>query len=282
MVKDYIFVSDYFSEEIQGGGELNDDELIKCLSKKNNITKVKSVNVNIDFLKQNKEKNIIISNFIFLPQQSKFFLEQNCNYVLYEHDHKYLSTRNPASYPNFLAPKESIINRSFYKNARSVFCQSSFHEEMIFKNLNLNNIENLSGNMWSDIALGLLEKYLIKEKRNKYSIMQSPINHKNTNASVLFCKYKSYNYELIKPLDYHNFLDKISNNQALVFFPKTPETLSRIVVECRMMGMKVITNNLVGATYEPWFTKKGKDLISLMKERKDIIIKKVQGSFAND
>ena len=48
------------------------------------------------------------------------------------------------------------------------------------------------------------------------------------------------------------------------------------------MGMKVITNNLVGATYEPWFTKKGKDLISLMKERKDIIIKKVQGSFAND
>ena len=46
-----------------------------------------------------------------------------------------------------------------------------------------------------------------------------------------------------------------------MFFPKTPETLSRVIVESRMMGMSVITNNLVGATKEDWYALKGEELI---------------------
>ena len=282
MTKNYIFISDFFSEELQGGGELNDKELISSLSEKNSVIKIKSAGVDIDFLKKNKNNNFIISNFTFLSEKSKLFLQQQCKYVIYEHDHKYLRTRNPSSYPNFVAPKENIINHSFYKSAKYVFCQSSFHKKIINKNLNLNNIENLSGNMWSDKTLQLLEEHSTKEKKDKYSTIESPIAHKNTKASILYCKHKKYNYELVRSSDYHAFLDQISNNQTLVFFPKTPETLSRVVVECRMMGMKVITNNLVGATYEPWFAKKGKDLVSLIKQRKNEISTKIEGSFKDD
>ena len=41
-------------------------------------------------------------------------ITKNLNYVIYEHDHKYLDTRNPAVYKNFIAPKESIVNLSEY------------------------------------------------------------------------------------------------------------------------------------------------------------------------
>jgi hypothetical protein len=60
----------------------------------------------------------------------------------------------------------------------------------------------------------------------------------------------------------------LSNNDKLVFFPKTPETLSRICVEARMMGMKVITNKNVGASYEDWFPLKGTEMINFMKNKR--------------
>jgi|TARA_B100000282_G_scaffold296836_1_gene280382 hypothetical protein len=275
----YVFVSDFFSDEILGGGELNDQEAISILSKKNDVIRIKSQKVDLSFLKKNIKKKFIISNFILLSNDCIKFLQENCKYIIYEHDHKYLVGRNPSIYPNFLAPKQSIINHSFYKNACSVFCQSGFHKNILQKNLQINNLVNLSGNLWSDDTLDILEKHSAKQKVQKASIMLSNIKHKNTKASVLYCEKKSIDYELIPSLGYHDFLSAMSNNDKLVFFPKTPETLSRIVVECRMMGMKVITNKLVGASMEPWFKLKGKDLILFMKNKKNDILLKIEEAF---
>ena len=76
-------------------------------------------------------------------------------------------------------------------------------------------------------------------------------------------------------MPYRLFLERIGANDTLLFLPKTPETLSRIVVEARMMGMKVITNARVGATKEEWFKLKGKELIDLMKQKREEIPSKV-------
>ena len=61
--------------------------------------------------------------------------------------------------------------------------------------------------------------------------------------------------------------------------PTTPETLSRLVVEARMMGMSVITNHLVGASYEPWFELKGKELISYVNEMRNSIPQMIMDGF---
>jgi len=57
--------------------------------------------------------------------------------------------------------------------------------------------------------------------------------------------------------------------------------LSRVVVEAKMMGVKVITNNLVGATSEQWFKKTGVELIQEMRNKKntiaELVIKKLEG-----
>ena len=37
--------------------------------------------------------------------------------------------------------------------------------------------------------------------------MNSNIGHKNTIDAVRFCKYKNYDYELINPCPYEEFLD---------------------------------------------------------------------------
>ena len=275
----YVFIADFFADQVPGGGELNNEELISILREDHDVKKVNSHLVSKQYLESNLAAKYIISNFINLSEECKKYLIENCKYIIYEHDHKYLIDRNPALYKDFLAPNERIVNFEFYQNALAVFCQSSFHQEIVYKNLKLDNIKSLGGNLWSLASLENIRNFTKKEKLDKYSIMDSAIPHKNTYETRRYCELKKIKYELIPSLKYLDFLDRISNNNTLVFFPKTPETLSRIVVEARMMGMRVVTNKLVGATKEEWFRLKGEDLISAMGNKRDEIVNNVIRAF---
>ena len=113
-----IFIADFFVEEVAGGGELNNDELVNLLRERGHeVIKYKSRAIKPSLLNAfDANTKFIISNFIQLPEESKRIFETNKNYVIYEHDHKYVKTRNPADYKDFIAPKEEIINYDFYKN----------------------------------------------------------------------------------------------------------------------------------------------------------------------
>jgi hypothetical protein len=269
-------VSDFFLSDILGGGELNDHELCHILSSMGrDVTKIKSHQVSDNFLKEEKNSCFIISNFINLSPSLVNLLSEEHKYVIYEHDHKYLKSRNPAIYKDFIAPETEIINYSFYKNAKAVFCQSSFHEGIIKKNLDIDNIINVSGNLWSLNSLKTIGHLARRPKRNEFSIMNSNIPHKNTREACFYCEKKGLKYNLISSKSYEEFLSLLSNNEKFLFLPKTPETLSRVVVEARMMGVKTITNKNVGASYEPWIKLKGQELISIMKNRRNEIPNKV-------
>ena len=108
-----------------------------------------------------------------------------------------------------------------------------------------------------------------------YSIMDSSIGHKNTFDAVKYCEFNDFEYELIPALEYQHFLERLGANKSLVFLPKTPETLSRIAVEARMMGMSVVTNKNLGASKEGWFSLKGIDLINVMRNKRNEIPKKI-------
>jgi hypothetical protein len=59
-----IYISDFFAEEILGGGEFNDNELINIfISKEINVIKFKSIQLNEEILNDYKNNHFIISNF---------------------------------------------------------------------------------------------------------------------------------------------------------------------------------------------------------------------------
>ena len=206
-----------------------------------------------------------------MSPESKHFLAEEAQYIIYEHDHKYLQTRDPSVFEDFRAPESAIINRKFYKNAAAVLCQSNLHTEIVRKNLGYDNIINLGGNLWSKEILNFLESLSLGKKENKISIMQSTNPIKNTRDAVMYCEVKKINFDLIPSQPYKNFLTSLGRNDTFIFFPKTAETLSRVVVEARMMGMTVITNKLVGALSEDWFELKGNELIDVMREKRKTI-----------
>jgi len=267
---DILFIADFFVNQILGGGELNDDVLMNKLRHRGHtVRSTHSHKVSdLDLL---HSKHTIVSSFAHLIESYQKIL-QGRNYIIYEHDHKYLANRNPNVYPNYQAPKEHIINREFYANAKAVLCQSNFHAEIVRKNLELDNIISLGGNLWSEEHFVLLGKLSKQPKTDTYAIMNSPVFHKNTQEAVQYCEALGLDYALIPPSDSTTFLSELGRHTTLVFLPKTPETLSRIVVEARMMGMKTRTTNNIGAIHEEWFSKKGLDLIEYMRYRQEEII----------
>ena len=276
----FIFIADFFVEHVLGGGELNNEQCIEILSSQGyTMEKIQSHLVTPSFIENNKENKFIIGNFINIKPDSMQKL-LNTDYVIYEHDHKYLTTRNPALYMNFKAPKEHIANYEFYQKAKKVFCQSQFHLEIVQRNTGLQNLVNLSGNLWSSSSLKVLEKISKKPKEAKCSIMDSAIPHKNTHEAVNLCIVKNLDYELIQSAVYEEFLEALGANEKFVFLPQTPETLSRVAVEARMMNMSLITNNLVGATKEDWFKLKGVELIEEVRTMRNripnLIVKALQ------
>jgi GT2 family glycosyltransferase len=283
MNKKVIFVADFFVDQVVGGGELNNEELIKLLRESDfTVEKRRSHTADLNFIKQNLKSFFIISNFIHLHQDCRNFLSKNANYIIYEHDHKYLASRNPATYSYFQAPVAELRNYFFYKNAQKVVCQSHFHKEIIEKNLQTDNVVTVAGNLWSVATLDYLRHMATQPKEEKVSIMDSPIPHKNTAKAQIYCDSKKLDFELIEDNNPIKFLQKLGKNKTFIFFPGTPETLSRIVVEARMMGMSVKTNNLVGAAHEEWFSLKGEELVDFMLGKRDeilqLFITEIEGS----
>ena len=276
----FVLITDYFVEEILGGGELNDSCLCDLLEKrKHDVIKIKSQNVNLDFIKNNKDCFFVVSNFVQLSKDSKAELQKS-KYIIYEHDHKYLRNRDPSQYKDYTAPRSALVNMAFYRAAVAVICQSKYHAEIVYKNTKLNNIKNIGGNLWSDNVLDLMEELLATKKRSCFSIVDSPIPHKNTNGAVHYCQKRQEEHELISG-DYHSFLKQMAANDKLAFFPMTPETLCRVVVEARMLGVEVHTNSRVGATSEDWFRLGGKELISLMRRKRGEIVDTIIDIFQN-
>tara|TARA_A100001515_G_C4570094_1_gene209458 strand:- start:190 stop:1032 length:843 start_codon:yes stop_codon:yes gene_type:complete len=272
----FVFIADAFVHQIGGGGEINNEEFINsCLKRDIEVKKINSHLVTLDFLKANKKYVYIIGNFVNLSDECKGFISEKLNYIIYEHDHKYMRSRNPGFYKNFVCPKEQLVNVGFYQNAKKTLCQSSFHKDIIGKNINLDNLLSLSGNLWSIKSLEHIRKISKEQKQDAYSIMYSPIPHKNTKQAMAYCAHKKIKYEIVANSNYEQFLSSLGANKGFVFFPMTPETLSRVVVEARMMDMAVITNKKVGATYEPWFEMKGEQLIDYMINKREEIVQTI-------
>tara|TARA_B100001094_G_C18126241_1_gene769645 strand:+ start:76 stop:921 length:846 start_codon:yes stop_codon:yes gene_type:complete len=265
------FLADFFVEDgINGGGELNNEELIKLLIKKGNqLEKYHTHGLTIEKL-PDKNTKLIVGNFIALSQETKDYIAENYSYIIYEHDHKYLKTRDPSPFKNYKAPEDQVINREFYKSAKAVICQSKLHMRVVERNLCLDNIVSVSGNLWSEELLDYLEEISIpqEEKADICSIMYSNTPNKNLEGSILYCRANNLKSEKIMPCSHKQFLTKLNKNKTLVFFPKTLETLSRIVVEARMLNCRVATNKNIGATSEEWFRLKGKPLIDKMREKR--------------
>ena len=138
-MKKVVYISDYFIEQNLGGAEICDEVIMRHLKDSGcEVTKILTRFVTINFINTNKNSFFIISNFIGLSKETiNYIINSKIKYLIYEHDHKYIKSRNPADYKNYLAPQEDIVNFDLYSNAIKIIAQTNFHKEIIEKNLKI-------------------------------------------------------------------------------------------------------------------------------------------------
>ena len=275
-----VFISDFFVEHISGGAEICDQILIEELRLRGTkVCKFQSREFTEKHfnLYQQCGFHFIISNFVGLSEGvKKLFTLYGEKYCIIEHDHKYLKTRNPSVFANYKAPEQFIINRQFYKSAKQVFCQSVKHAQVLSDNLNISNVTNLGCSLWSKEQIELIRSS-VSDKNGKAYIINDNNGIKGTPTAVEFCEKKQIEYDLKNKMPYEQFIKSLGTYQSFVFFPQTLETFSRIILEARMLDCKLITNNLNGCTYEPWFKKlKGIKLIEFVDKKRDEIVTTIE------
>jgi hypothetical protein len=278
-MKKIVFVSDFFSDQVQGGAEIYDALLVQQLESKGvKVCKFNSHEFTDKHFKLYEKTGFmfLVSNFVNLSESVKKLMQiYSDRYCILEHDHKYLRNRNPADFKNFKAPREMIINQEFYRSAKQVFCQSVKHAEVLSLNLGIDNVTNLGCSLWSKEQLELISSKIC-EKNNKAAIINDPNVIKGTKEAVAVCESKNIDYDLLPKAGYEDYLSTLAKYETFVFFPKTLESFCRVLLEARMMGCKLVTNNLNGCTYEPWFRGlKGQDLIDYVDSQRDVVVTKI-------
>ncbi len=274
--KEVIFIADFFRKDLLGGAESNDSVLISSLRDAGfTVQEASSSSVTNYFILKNRTKSFIISNFVSLPREAKDALtNSNTDYIIYEHDHKYVNTRDPSKFVDFLIPEDKIVNKRFYQRAKKVFVLSEVCKEVIERNLKLDNVHSIGCSLWTKDKFELLQKLSANEKTGT-AVLNSNNPTKGTAAAKQVCEHKKINFSLIGSSDEQEFLESLSKTTTLVFIPQVLETFCRLVAEAKMLNCKVLTKpKLIGFASEDCFSLSGEELISEMKNRNKSAIEK--------
>lgn len=263
-------LQDFFENEIIGGAEKNDSVLLSYLSSQKKVKASGVHTYNVEGVLDDYDF-FIVSNFIRLPDAAKQYLMHKKNYIIYEHDHKYVANRNPGAFKNFVAPRNMIINRDFYDQAKKVFVLSKVCKEVIENNLQINNVHNIGCSLWSKEHLELIKQINhTSGKSIEYGVLDSSNQVKGTIQAVEFCRNNNITPTMINSPDYVEFITRLSLCEKFIFFPQVLETFSRVCAEAKMLNCKVLTTpKLIGFFSEDYSHLSGDELNDKISENID-------------
>tara|TARA_R100000664_G_C2737959_1_gene126997 strand:- start:214 stop:1053 length:840 start_codon:yes stop_codon:yes gene_type:complete len=265
-MKRVLFIADFWKDELLGGAESNDHNLIRHLNPRCSITSCSSHKLTKDLV--DKSDIIIVSNFINVPPEGLVYIQDTKPYIIYEHDHKYVKNRDPSAYPNFIVPESEKVNTEFYKKAKKVFVLSEICKEVLEKNVPSTNVHSIGCSLWSEETFDYIESLLNEQKENDLCILKSSNPIKNYNKSLEYCKENNIvPVELSEPI-YQDFLKKMASCERMLFIPGVLETFSRVSAEAKMLGLKLLTTpKRLGFASENIYDQSGADLISSFRAR---------------
>ena len=266
-----MFVSDAFSEQYCGGGELTTDAIIDASLFP--VNKILSGEVNLKLMEKYRDAYWIFGNFSGIDSQSLMHATKNLNYSVIEYDYKYCKFRSSkkhiaaegkcqcsSSYAgkliaSFLGKSDRVFwmsegQRDTYEAIYPFLKKKSFVLSSVFTEETLQHVASLNTN----------------KKNHKWIILNSPSWIKGTEDSILYAKENNLEYELVWGLEYRDLLKKLAESRGLIFQPRGLDTCPRLTIEAKLLDCELILNDNVQHKDEPWFIEKEK-IIPYLKSR---------------
>lgn len=276
---DYVFVSDFFANQLIGGAELTLDVLVQ--SCKGSKTELNSQSVSKASIDYNSEATWIFGNIANLNKEVlKYVIESGIKYHFIEFDYKFCEYRNPVLYEFLEDEKCDYVNTdmgSLYTDFINNSIMTHFMSEgqlQVFLD-SLPNIDNskthVLSSLFSDSFFEKIENLNSTEKeKEKWLVLGSRSWVKGAKESETWCKNNNLDYEVVADLSHDEMLKKLSESKGICFKPTGLDTCPRFVIEAKLLGCELELNDNVQHLNEDWFsTDDTQATINYLKNRKN-------------
>jgi len=273
-----FFVSDLFVEDYVGGAELSLETIIDSGPYKK-VAKVRSAELTTQLIENNKDAKWVFGNIANLSNEMlKNLADMDFKYSFVEFDYKFCKHRNPELYKmvegttcDYKNTERGQTMTNFVNRASSVFFMSEKQKTIHLESLpNISN-ENLFvlSSLFNDDFFKFIENVKNKtpKKNDKWVVLGSRSWVKGLNETESHCKEKGYDYDVLWNLPYGQFLEKLAESKGLCFKPSGLDTCPRMVIEAKLLGCELDTNDLVQHSDESWFKGSYDDIVKYLKSR---------------
>ncbi len=261
-----VFVSDFFVEDLVGGAELTSEALIQSCSKR--CYKLHSASLTEGLVEASPGKYWIFGNFLGAPKPGiQAVVESGAHYSVIEFDWKYCRFRSPqrcgmtksGKVCTCISTPDGQFVRGFYQEADKLFWMSKTQRDECLQRMEMSLDDSkhlVQGSTWSQEDL-LFLKSLREDKETQreetWIVQDSPNEIKNTQGTIEYCKTNKIPYRLLGGLKPRDFLVEMRKNTGLVFHPLDYDTCPRVVVEAKLLGLRLDLNSNVMHQHDPWF-----------------------------
>ena len=278
---EYVFVSDLFHQQYTGGAELSLKTLIE--SSPGTTTLANSTMVDKEFVDFYKDSKWVFGNIADLnPESIRYIIDSGIEYSFVEFDYKLCKHRNPILY-NFVEGNDCDYDstdhgrliQEFIVGSKTTFFMSDAQRKIYEAELpevskaNTHILSSLFDDHFFERISLLNNKYQNQPRDNKWIVLGSNSWVKGALQSENWCKENDVDHEVIFGVEYNQFLKRLAQSKGLCSMPAGYDTCPRLVIEAKLLGCALQTNEYVQHRDEEWFNKPNEEIIKYLKTRKD-------------
>jgi len=262
---DYIFVSDFFADQLPGGAEMSLEALMKKCPADHYI-KVNSVNVSEKLLEVYKNSKWVFGNIANISDDLLAVITTcGIEYTFVEFDYKFCEYRNPLLYEHLEDEKceysgtlRGQLITEFVNNSKNTFFMSEEQKNVYAESLAGLDEDKLAvlSSIFDDGFFETIEALRQNQNgssRNKWLVLGSRSWVKGSAESEKWCKDHNLDYEVVSGLGHEDLLKKMSSAKGVCFKPTGLDTCPRFVIEAKLLGCELKLNENVQHSNEGWF-----------------------------
>ena len=285
-----VFVADLFAEDYAGGAELTTEALIE--KSPFEIIKVHARNLNLETLERLKDCFWVFGNFSSIDFNLIPAIATNLRFAILEYDYKFCQYRSIEKHKVETGQECDCSNRqigkivsAFYFAADHLFWMSESQRDRYVSYFPFleEKPSTILSSVFSDKFFKQVE--LLKEgskPRDGWIILGSKSWIKGFEDAQNWCNENQKKSDIVWDVPYDLILDRMRSAEGFVYLPRGGDTCPRMVIEAKLLGCEVVTNDNVQHANEKWFQMEPDDVCDYLRGRPDVFWGTVERMIQND
>ena len=276
-MKNCIFVADLFSDDYAGGAELTTAALIE--SSPFPVIKKRAQELDIKFMEAHKDDMWVFGNFVSIDFNLIPTIVANLKYVVLEYDYKFCLYRSIEKHEKETGHKcdchEAQIGKiisAFYYGADHVYWMSSDQRDRYYDRFPFlrDRASTVLSSVFNKEFFNFVSNLDKAAPRSGWIVLGSNSWIKGAEDAVAWCQEAGKKYEVVWDLPYDQLLSKLSSSEGFVYLPRGGDTCPRMVIEAKLLGCQLQTNDNVQHANEEWFQRSPDGIGAYLMEQPDV------------